>query len=400
MALSRITLAIGLVLSLTTTAPAKSDKATPPAKPLSKKALKKLVEEATRCPVLHGSRCPALDTIVKHRASAGPALMSYLRSKKAARRALAATALGMIGYGPASKKVMALLDDRDVSVQHAAIIATGRLGGTDAVPSLSRVAGRADLNRRVLAATALGLTGKSAAVTTLLRLLGDPHPKVKANAARALGAIGNKRATLPLGAILADPVSRAPVRQATAEALGRLGDPDGVAILLQATGETDPHVRKAAVVALGDLKDPRAVSALSLLVKDPELTEAAMRAMGQIGHVGALPSLLRITKEPGTDSITLKQAFWAIGEIKSESTVAALKPYLAAKDKHLVRWSCDALGRIRLQSATQPLIDTLHHEDNDVREMSAWALQRITGVNLGTDVARWEEWFYARQPPE
>jgi hypothetical protein len=32
--------------------------------------------------------------------------------------------------------------------------------------------------------------------------------------------------------------------------------------------------------------------------------------------------------------------------------------------------------------------------------MAAWSLQQLTGVNLGTDVARWEQWFYARQKAE
>jgi len=399
MALRHRTLTLTL-LSVLLVAPGALARTAPPAKPLGKKAVKKLVKKSADCPVLHASRCPALASLVGHKEAAAPALMSLLRSAKPAYRAVAATSLGVIGYRPAGKKVMRLLEDPKETVQHAAIIATGRLAPEGAILGLARVAGREDLNRRVLATTALGLTRQAAAVTPLLRLLGDPHPKVKANAARALAAVGNSRATMSLAAILADPVARAPVRQAIAESLGRLGDPEAVPILLQATGETEPAVRKAAVVSLGQLKDARAVSALSLLVKDPELTEIAIRSMGHIGHVDALPSLLRITKETSTTHLTLELAFWAIGEIKSEATVAALKPYLAAEDDQIVRWACDALGRVHLPSSTQALIDTLHHRSKDVREMAAWALQQLTGVNLGTDIARWEEWFYTRKKAE
>ena len=187
---------------------------------------------------------------------------------------------------------------------------------------------------------------------------------------------------------------------AIAESLGHLGDKHAVPILLQATGESESSIRQAAVVALGQLKDPRAVSALALLARDEGLRESAIRALGHIGHVDGLPSLLRITKEPGADPITVKQAFWALGEIKSEASVAALKPYLSAKDTLMVRMACDALGRIRLPSATQALIDTLHHQDADTRDMAAWALQQLTGVNLGSDITRWEEWFYARKKSE
>ena len=381
-------------------AQAKRSKSAPPPKPLKTKALKSLVKAAASCTVLHSSRCEPLATIVGHREAAAPALMSFLRSKKPVHRAIAATGLGTIGYTPAGKRVLPLLKDKDPAVQQAAIVAIGRLAPEGAIRSLARCAGREELNQRVLATTALGLTRKSAAVTPLMRLLTDSHPKVQSSAARALGTIGNDRATMALATMLADPVTRIPVRQAITEALGRLGDPQAVAILLQATGESEVDIRKAAVASLGQLKDVRAVSALALLVRDPALTEIAIRALGQIGHVDGLPSLLRITKEPGADPITVKQAFWALGEIKSESTVAALKPYLAAKDTQIVKWACDALGRVRLPSATQALIDTLHHQDTDTKEMAAWSLQQLTGVNLGTDVTRWEQWFYAREKVE
>ena len=373
---------------------------TPPAKPIKTKALKALVKAAESCPALNRARCEALATIVGHKEAAAPGLMALLRSKKASYRTIAATSLGSIGYGPAGKAVLPLLKDPEVSVQHAAIIATGRLAPEGAVRALSRIVGSEDLNLRVLATTALGLTGKAAAVTTLMRLLENNHPKVQTNAVRALGAIGNTRATMTLATLLADPVTRSPVRLAAAEALGRIGDPEAVPILLQATGEREAQIRKAAVVSLGWLADARAVSALTLLIKEPELTEVAMKAIGQIGHVDGLASLLRIIKEPGTDPIRLKQAFWAAGEIKSESTVAAMKTYLVAEDKQIVRWACDALGRVRLPSAIQSLIDTLHHDDRDTKEMAAWALQQLTGVNLGTDISRWEEWYYARKKAE
>ena len=379
---------------------AKEQKAAPPAKPLKKKALKALVNEAASCPVLHGSRCDAIKTIVGHREAAAPALLSYLRSKKALDRAIAVTALGAIGYAPAGRKVLPLIDDKDPVVQQAAIVATGRLAPDGSVRALARSAGKEDLNLRVLATSALGLTRKAAAVTPLMRLLSDTHPKVQANAARSLGAIGSPRATMAMAGMLADPVTRVPVRLAISESLGRLGDPEGVAVLLQATGETEPQIRKAAVVSLGQLKDVRAVRALAALTRDAEIREVAIQALGQIGHVDGLPSLLRIAKEPGADPITVKHAFWALGEIKSEATVAALKPYLSAKDTQMVRLACDALGRVRLPSATQALIDTLNHQDRDIREMAAWALQQLTGVNLGADIARWEQWFYARNKAE
>jgi hypothetical protein len=52
------------------------------------------------------------------------------------------------------------------------------------------------------------------------------------------------------------------VRRAAAEALGKLGDPQAVPALIQALGDSDVGVRRAAAEALGKIGDPQAVPAL------------------------------------------------------------------------------------------------------------------------------------------
>ncbi|MDP6945955.1 MAG: HEAT repeat domain-containing protein, partial [Myxococcota bacterium] len=352
---------------------------------------------AADCPIQHASRCPPLKEIVRHKEAAGPALETFLKHKKPAYRSAALQALAAIGYKASGVKVLALLAAPEPEVRYAAISSTGRLAPPGAVVALSRLLGSTDLRDKLQATAAIGTTRDTAGVAPLLRMLEDGHPKVQATAARSLGAIGDPRATMSLATMLADPLTRYPVRLAIAVALGRIGDTAAVPMLLQITGDPEVRVRKAAVKSLGQLGDVRAVAALSLLIDDAELTEPAIGAFARLGLVEGLPTLLRITKATSLSPELMARAFAALGKIESDETVNGLKPYLRSDDPQIVIWTCEALGHLNRRSALVSLIDTLHHDNKDAREMAAWAAQKLTGMELGTDIEAWEKWFYAQE---
>jgi HEAT repeat protein len=222
------------------------------------------------------------------------------------------------------------------------------------------------------------------------------HPKVRSAAARALGAMRDRRATLPIGTILADPTNRWPVRVAACEALARMGDPDGMAMLLMATSDPELQVKTAAIRALGQLGDPVAVPLLSLLMRDQAIAMVSIEALGRIGHIDALPALLRGITERKLPRETLQAAFLAVGALRSASAATALKPILADPDPEIATWAADALGRIADESSSEALVEALKREEKEVKEMAAWALQEISGKNLGLDVERWEAWVYSK----
>lgn len=366
------------------------------AQPMSTKALAPLVKQAAECPMLHPARCDALKTILSYGLEgAGPALTSAMKDKDPAKLAVVIAAAGQLRLKSLGPEVLPLLESKDQRLRMAAIAAIGRLNPEGAVAALGKALGATDVNEKLVTSVALGATGSPAALTPLVSQLTHFHPKVKAAAARALGALGDKRATEPLAVLLADPSVRWPPKKAAAVALGKLGDPDGAAMLFQMLGHTETAVRAAAIASLGALADPRAVGALGLLLREEELALGCATALGRIGHADALPSLIRVLKERRLPRPIIEKAFWAVGEIKSSSAVTALKPMLKDDDPKIAMWACDALGRIGDLRASEALLDALRRDEQEVKEMAAWALQQLSGINLGLDIERWESWVYS-----
>ena len=119
------------------------------------------------------------------------------------------------------------------------------------------------------------------AVPALIQALGDSDWAVRRAAAGALGAIGDPQAVPPLIQALGDRSEN--VRRAAAEALVKIGTP-AVSPLIQALGDSDWAVRRAAAEALGAIGDPRAVPALiqALWDSDGDVRRAAQQAIQQI----------------------------------------------------------------------------------------------------------------------
>ena len=54
-------------------------------------------------------------------------------------------------------------------------------------------------------------------------------------------------------------------------------------------------------------------------------------------------------------------------------------------------------GRIADESSSEALLGALKRDEQEVKEMAAWALQEISGKNLGLDVERWESWVFGKE---
>ncbi len=86
------------------------------------------------------------------------------------------------------------------------------------------------------------------------------------------------------------------VRTEAVDALGALGA-DGYDAVMVATADPSWRVAEAAVTALGEIADPRAVPFLIETVRgdgEPLIREAAIAALGAIGDERAVPALLEV----------------------------------------------------------------------------------------------------------
>jgi bilin biosynthesis protein len=121
----------------------------------------------------------------------------------------------------------------------------------------------------------------NAAVYPLIGALNDGDWRVREEAARALGEIGDVRAVSPLINLFKDDKIR--VQLWATDALIGLGA-DIVDPLVSALGDPDRRVRMGSIVALGEIKDMKAIGPLRECLKDKDLgvCEAAQEALDAI----------------------------------------------------------------------------------------------------------------------
>lgn len=217
--------------------------------------------------------------------------------------------------------------DSDVSIRVAAAKALGGLEDKEALPSLIaaiRASGTPEPVRDA-ALEAVETIGSDTAVKAVIELLetGDTGPSRRARLLVALGRFKAKPAVAPILGTLEDPAPE--VRAAAAEALGKIGQLEGVGgPLRRLLADRVVAVRKAAITALGVLADRNAI---------PELMAA---------------------------SHTEETRFEATQALAAMPDLRALQVYLAGladKSPDLRKVSADALGRIQAEAA--PVLDQL-----------------------------------------
>lgn len=129
----------------------------------------------------------------------------------------------------------------------------------------------------------------------------------------------------------ADPVPQ--VREEAARALGAAGEsaPDGVEPLLRALEDSAHGVRRVATLALGRIRDPRAVDALLQVLSDrPELWQEASAALITAGDPSLLPRLVPLL---GSESSHVRcGAVRAIAGVARKSRPAEGEPMFVYTD--------------------------------------------------------------------
>jgi HEAT repeat protein len=118
-----------------------------------------------------------------------------------------------------------------------------------------------DPDHRIMVAKYLGELGAVEATQPLLRLLDAADPDVRVAAAKALGGLGAREALPQLREITLHDQDDG-VRSWAIGALGDIGDPGGVDLLVPVLRDSSWRVRAAAALALGRLGDPKALEPL------------------------------------------------------------------------------------------------------------------------------------------
>jgi HEAT repeats len=202
----------------------------------------------------------------------------------------------------------ALKDPRHLQEALSAVLELGRLGHDKAVDLLIEALGRCDSVSRS-AARELGRIGNLRAIRALGEALAKPQ--VSQSAAEALIRMGSPALETLLAALRHEASC---ARKLAAFALGEIGDRRAVEPLIQALGQDDKYeVRTAATIALGQLKDARALWVLIATLKlrgetTPERQQAleALQSAAELARLKIGDPLA--TPGPGTRPATAQEA--------------------------------------------------------------------------------------------
>ncbi len=212
-----------------------------------------------------------------------------------------ADAAWMLRHLGDERAVPALLDrasdeNEALNVRCMAIAALRSLRAVKAIPPLREIVERLDTDHRLLSfsVAALGVLGDQASFPTILVLIDHANAQVRRITAFALGELRDQRAVAVLLERLQTDVSGS-VQADAADALGKIGDAQAAAPLIEALGSRFEFVRAAAARALGAIPDPRSVEPLLARLIDPAEEEyiayKAVVALGQIGDARAISAL-------------------------------------------------------------------------------------------------------------
>lgn len=158
------------------------------------------------------------------------------------------------------------------------------------------------------------------AVPDLINLLQDENEEVRNFSAVMLGDISSRQAVGPLIEALRDRDIN--VRHAAAEALGKIGDHAALLPLIELLKE-DFWLQYPAIVAMGEMRDNRAVPQLLQLLDDEMLREPVIEALGKIGDPRAILPLADILCDPLGNSVdAAARALAAIQRARGESGYA------------------------------------------------------------------------------
>jgi len=226
-----------------------------------------------------------------------------------------------------------------------------------------------DFRVREAAAQALGRMRDPRAVDPLVNALGDAMDGVRDAAAVAL-----KNLNEPLGERIYECLKGS--KKAWGE-LARINDPRAIAPLVKALGARDGNVRANAAWTLRKLGDPRAVEPLINALGDPSpiVRGAAAWALLEVGDRRAVDPMVKAMND--TEVSVREAAAWTLGKLKDPRTVEPL--ILALKDWFFkVREAAAyALGGLGDPRAVAPLIDALGDTHGKVREAAVWSLGKF-----------------------
>lgn len=228
-----------------------------------------------------------------------------------------------------------LLDPKSMNSYYSVVDVLGSIGDKRAIPAFFDVLSKLDDNypRDYSIPYALSKMAKKnpEIFQIILNALNDKNYKIRCNVAVALGDIKNKKA---------------------------------IPGLIKTLKDENKWVREAGAEALGNFKDSNITKSLVSALKDDsaDVRKASVNSLGRIADKSTLPDVITISQKD-VDSSVQRTAITTLSKFNDESANDAI--IIALKDKELITEAAFQLGELGIQKAIPPLLEILNTEKED-----------------------------------
>jgi HEAT repeat protein len=326
-----------------------------------------------------------VEALVRFGSPAVNLLITRLGEEDAESKRCAVVGLGRIGDPAAVPALTALLTDahRDVWIHAAGALA--RIGDARAFEPLLPLLGDEDAAVRQAAIGALNSIGHPLMAGRIRGLLADGNPRLRESAVRIAGYFGYAECLEDFLRRCADEDES--VRAAVYEHLPFFDDPRAIEILGAAIDIETPRVRAAAAQALGTTPATEALPLLLRTLHDPDswVRYFSCRSVGRHRLAFALPRLETLATTDLAPHVRVA-AIEAIGAIGGEQAVRILSP-IAADHGDVGSSAVRALGQTMQPGIVAPLRLALRAPDARRRALAAEALA-ASGSGEAIDLLR------------
>lgn len=261
------------------------------------------------------------------------------------------------------------------------VVASVQAGEPDSrQAALARALEAGDNHAAFAAMEQLALAGGSMAEMALAKAFGSRNAWIRRAALRALGVTGGKNAEDICLRALRDPDAMVRLDAcAVATRITSRADRGGIVdALVTRLGDTRPGVRSEAALALGLIRDARAVGALDALARrdaDVRVRAAALESLGKIG--GAVAALTaRDLLEDDVDDRVRRTAALALSWIAPDFASEVLARSLRDVSERVRIASAAGLGNLATPEAINALEAALQLDDDDLRAEAVNALSK------------------------
>jgi len=200
---------------------------------------------------------------------------------------------------------------------------------------------------------------------TVLPLLEDRNVLVRHAALRILGAMRERAPLDVFVALLGDPGQTLETRCAVLSALGEVGTPAAVELLLEALEDDEAEIKSSALWALQD--------------DEMQTRRGGLRAFKEQGMEILLEPLLRLLNDP--DDTVARSSIDVLGELGSLGVavpVAPLVSLMGHEDEFIKRDAIEALCKFGERAPIDTLLAHMYDEENrEVRDSIFYALSTL-----------------------